>query len=153
MAKYLRTTHQGITMRVAVAFLDHGPFCNPQVWPPIMSTGDDEITNNRLMCFSPRPVQLYEKSHPLWGFRGRVIDAEQTGIFPLKWLTAWKNANSRYDDLVFPLIRTLYGKCTRYCHWLLEHDCAQGSCILPPFPKGLCICSPCRTNFGYRVSQ
>jgi hypothetical protein len=52
-----------------------------------MHSHEDEIQNDRLMAFSPRPVLYKEKSHPLWGFRGHAIVAERTGIFPLKWLT------------------------------------------------------------------
>ena len=72
---YLQSGHP-ITQRVAVAFFDHGPFCNPQIRPPTMHAGVDEITNNRLMTLSPRPTQLLEKSHPLWGFRGDTIVAD-----------------------------------------------------------------------------
>ena len=87
MEKYLRTTKQTITMRVAFAFLDHGSFCNPHVRLPSMCAGDDDITNIRLMCFSPRPVQLYGKSHSLWVRGGGVIDADHTGILLFKLLT------------------------------------------------------------------
>ena len=72
---YLRSDHQ-LTQRVAVAFLDHGPFCNPQIRPPSFHAGVDEITHSQLMAFSPRPTQLLEKSHPLWGFRGDTIVAD-----------------------------------------------------------------------------
>ena len=145
---YLQSGHQ-ITQRVAVAFLDHGPFCNPQIRPPSMHAGVDEITNNRLMTFSPWPTQLLEKSHPLWGFRGDTIVADRTGIFPLKWLTHALQerrmghvpptnedyARADYNSIIFALMRTLYGKCVRHCQWLL-HDCNGGFCVLPPFHKG-----------------
>ena len=89
----------------------------------------------------------------LWGFRGFVITADRTGIFPLKWLTqslrerriGWvpptieEYARTDYDSLVFAISRTLAGKCVRSCHWLLEHDCSGsiggGRCIFPPFHK------------------
>ena len=53
-----------------------------------MHRHDDEIKNDRLMAFSPRPVLLHENSHPLWGFRGFVITADRTGIFPFKMVDA-----------------------------------------------------------------
>ena len=62
-------------------------------------------------------------------------------------------ARADYDILVFAMLRSLYGKCTRHCQWLLDHDCSQGCCALPPFHKGVCICAPCRTQFSYRLSQ
>ena len=103
-----------------------------------MHRHDDEIKNDRLMAFSPRPVLLNEKSHPLWGFRGFVITADRTGTFPLKWLTqslrerriGWVlptievYASTDYDSLVFAISRTLAGARVRSCHWLLEHDCS-----------------------------
>ena len=71
-----------IVQRVAVGFLDHGPFCNPQASLPSMNPHIGEIKNDRLMAFSPRPVLLHEKSHPLWGFRGEEISANRTSISP-----------------------------------------------------------------------
>ena len=132
-----------------------------------MHCHDDEIKNDRLMAFSPRPVLYNEKSHPLWGFRGEVITAERTGIFPLKWLTRSfrerrigyipptieEYARTDYESLVFAISRTLAGKCVRPCNWLLEHDCQMGLCTFPPFHKGLCLCDPCKTHLCHRTSQ
>jgi hypothetical protein len=136
-----------------------------------MHSHEDEIKNDRLMVFSPRPVLLHEKSHPLWGFRGSVIESDRTGIFPLKWFTKSlrerqigyvpptieEYARTDYDSLVFAITRTLAGKCVRSCHWLLEHDCSGGQgggrCIFPPFHKGLCLCEPCRSHIGHRMGQ
>ena len=160
-----------IIQRIVVGFLDHGPFCNPQQRPPSMHSHDDEIKNDKLMVFSPRPVLLHEKSHPLWGFRGSVIESDRTGIFPFNWMikslrerrigyvppTIEEYARTDYDSLVFAITRTLAGKCVRSCHWLLEHDCSGGQgggrCIFPPFHKGLCLCEPCRSHIGHRMGQ
>ena len=164
--EYLRTENK-IIQRIAVGLLDHGPFCNPRQRPPSMHRHDDEIKNDQLMSFSPRPILYNEKSHPLWGFRGDAIAADRTGIFPLKWLTRSLRerrmgyipptleayALTDYDSLVFAMSRTLAGKCVTKCHWLLEHDCHQGLCTFPPFHKGPCLCDPCKTHLRYRTSQ
>ena len=144
---YLQTEEK-IIQGNAVAFLAHGPFCNPRVRPPSMQAGQDEITNNRLMTFSPRPVQCLEKSHPVLGFRGENIVADQSGIFPLKWLTMAlretrmgyvppsfeEMARADYDSLAFAMLRTFYGKCTRHCQWLLEKLHPRLLCP-PTFPQ------------------
>ena len=133
-------TEKKSRQRIAIAFLDHGSFCNPRARPPSMQAGQDEITNNGLMTFSPSSENMV---------------ADQTGIFPLKCLTMAlcetsmgyipptpeEMARTDFDSHVFAVLRTLDGKCTRHCQWLLAHDCVQVCCVLPPSTK-VCASAP-----------